>query len=459
MPRTGSNRFGVRVRATVSAVLVVALALVAAAVALVWLLGSAIEETVSRDILDRAQQVAADLSVGDPGALVLRATDDGIVVQVLSGRSVVAATPGVGDAALSGLDPRPGQPEFDNVDGTRLGEPGDTFRVVVLALPSGASADRVVAARSLASAEESQQVVGRLAAFGIPALLLIAASVTWVSLGRALRPVEAIRARTAAIGGEDLAARVPVPASRDEIAALARTMNAMLGRLQAAAATQRAFVSDAGHELRSPIAAIRTEAEVARRSGPTETTFDDLLAETVRLEGLVEGLILLARFDEGALRLDRTDVDLDDLLDHERVRIARGAVTVVADLAPARVSGDPGALSRVLRNVVDNAVRHARTQIRLSCGRLDTAAGGAWLEVSDDGPGVPLDQRDRVLERFVRLDEARARDSGGSGLGLAIAVSLVRAHGGRVALLDPSPPPGLRVRVELPAQVGSSLSR
>lgn len=333
VPRTGSNRFGVRVRATVSAVLVVALALVAAAVALVWLLGSAIEETVSRDILDRAQQVAADLSVGDPGALVLRATDDGIVVQVLSGGSVVAATPGVGDAALSGLDPRPGQPEFGNVDGTRLGEPGDTYRVVVLALPSGASADRVVAARSLASAEESQQVVGRLAAFGIPALLLIAASVTWVSLGRALRPVEAIRARTAAIGGEDLAARVPVPASRDEIAALARTMNAMLGRLQAAAATQRAFVSDAGHELRSPIAAIRTEAEVARRSGPTETTFDDVLAETARLEGLVEDLILLARFDEGALRLDRTDVDLDDLLDHERVRIARGAVTVVADLA------------------------------------------------------------------------------------------------------------------------------
>jgi signal transduction histidine kinase len=234
-------------------------------------------------------------------------------------------------------------------------------------------------------------------------------------------------------------------------------MNAMLDRLEAAVTTQRAFISDAGHEMRSPLAAIRTEMEVAQRVGLGERTIEDLLGETARLERLVADLLLLARADEGAMTLHRADVDLDDLLQDERQRLrTRPGLTVTAAIAPARTVGDRAALARVVRNLVDNAARHAAARVHLACG---VEASHAWIEVSDDGPGVPPADRARVFERFVRLDDARAREDGGSGLGLAIVRELVRASGGTVRLEDGGPLPGARVRVELSAQPPSGENR
>jgi signal transduction histidine kinase len=265
--------------------------------------------------------------------------------------------------------------------------------------------------------------------------------------------VEAIRARTARIGAADLSARVPVPSTGDEVAALAGTMNAMLARLEASARAQRAFVSDAGHEMRSPVAVIRTEMEVAERAGVSVTTISDVLSETGRLERLVEDLLVLARADEGQIRLHRGDVDVDDLLEAERSRLrGRNDVVVTAAITPARVQGDRAALERVVRNLVDNAARHAAGRIHLASG---TDGGRAWVEVTDDGPGIPVEDRARVFERFVRLDDARAREDGGSGLGLAIVRELVRASGGHVGLDGAGPLPGAHVRVELPAQPSS----
>jgi signal transduction histidine kinase len=228
-------------------------------------------------------------------------------------------------------------------------------------------------------------------------------------------------------------------------------MNRMLERLEQAQARQRRLVSDASHELRSPVAAIRQHAEVAL-AHPDRTTTAELaetvLAEDLRLQRLAEDLLLLTRADEHTLGLRRRPVDLDDLVFDEARRL-RGVSRLRVDttaVSAGRVDADAAGLRRVLRNLGDNAVRHAAGQVAFSVAERD---GVVRLRVDDDGPGIPEADRERVFERFVRLDDARARDDGGSGLGLAIVAELVAAHGGTVAI-TPSPTGGTRVEVALP---------
>jgi signal transduction histidine kinase len=433
----------------VVAVAVVALALAVSAFVLVALVERTISESVTTSAAARAGEVAADVAnTGSPPQL--SGSDDGVLIQVVRGASVVAASPALrGVPPLTSSHPPPGGTVVATLDGARIGQDGDSFAVVTLGVPPSTGDDRIIAVQSLAVAENTQQLVFRLAVIGVPALLAVVGLATWFSLGRALKPVESIRARTAGIGAADLSARVPVPASRDEIAALARTMNAMLGRLESSVTKQRAFVSDAGHEMRSPLAAIRTEIEVAERAGVGDRTLPAVQAEAARLERLVEDLLLLARADEGAVAHRRGDVDLDDLVDAEYRRLRdRSTPAVSADVRPARVLGDRPALGRVVRNLVDNAVRHAAGRVYLACGM---SADGAWIEVTDDGPGIPDEQRERVFERFVRLDESRAREDGGTGLGLAIVREVVQAHGGTVTVDGAGRLPGAHVVVRLPA--------
>jgi hypothetical protein len=247
--------------------------------------------------------------------------------------------------------------------------------------------------------------------------------------------------------GKDLGRRVPVPPARDEVGRLAETMNGMIARLQDAQGVQRRFVADASHELRSPLATIATGLELMQNGTADRSTVTALRGETSRLNKLVEGLILLARADERGLRPRREEVDLDEVVDQERGRPADGAVVAEVQAAPVRVVGDRGQLARVVRNLVDNARRHARSRVLVTAGREgDTAV----LEVADDGPGVPAADRARVFERFVRLDDARARSDGGSGLGLAIVAEVVAAHGGSVEVTD-APGGGALFRVRIPA--------
>jgi signal transduction histidine kinase len=432
-------------------------ALALAVTVLVILVGRTVGDSVSAAVLTQADEVATELG-GDASNVQLAQAEGGVRVQVIRGGAVVAASRSLtGRPPLSAAHPAPGESVVLSVDGAPVGRPGVLYRVAVVGTHPATGADRVLAFQSLTVARNAQNVVLRVAAVGVPLLLLLVGFATWASVRRALRPVEQIRARTAEIGVADLSARVPVPAAEDEIAALARTMNAMLGRLEAAVAAQRAFISDAGHEMRSPLAAIRTEMEVAQRVGLGERTIEDLLGETARLERLVADLLLLARADEGAMTLHRDDVDLDDLLRDERQRLrTRPGLTVTAAIAPARTVGDRAALARVVRNLVDNAARHAAGRVHLACG-ID--GSGAWVEVCDDGPGVAPEDRARVFERFVRLDDARAREDGGSGLGLAIVRELVAASGGTVQLDDGGPLPGARLRVVLPAQPPSGENR
>jgi signal transduction histidine kinase len=260
-----------------------------------------------------------------------------------------------------------------------------------------------------------------------------------------------MRARVAGITLADLSERVPLPAADDAIGRLASTMNGMLARLEHAQRAQRAFVADASHELRSPLATIRATIEVSQGSNDSTewtATGNAVLAETERLEKLVGDLLLLARADEDGLVALRMDVDVDDILIAEQDRLRRTTtLAVVADVEPCRVSGDRRQLERLVRNLCDNAARYAVSTVTL--GLRHGADHHVVIVVADDGPGVPPESRGRIFERFVRLDTSRDRSGGGSGLGLAIVDEVARAHGGAVAVTDAEP--GARFEVRLPA--------
>jgi signal transduction histidine kinase len=228
-------------------------------------------------------------------------------------------------------------------------------------------------------------------------------------------------------------------------------MNRMLGRLDEAQFRQRRFVSDASHELRSPVASIRQHTEVALahpEGSSVRELADVVLEEDVRLQRIVEDLLLLTRIDEGTLELRRAPVDLDDLVFEEASRL-RGSTNLTIDVArvsAGRVSGDRDKLERLVRNLSDNAARHARTTISLS---LRDGGGTVVMAIDDDGSGIPAAQRERIFDRFVRLEDARDRDSGGSGLGLAIVLEIAAFHRGTVRVLD-SALGGARFEVLLP---------
>ncbi|WP_369068299.1 sensor histidine kinase [Kineococcus terrestris] len=388
----------------------------------------------AREALDRA--VGAD---DDRGSLIQVVRQDDVVVA--ASRDVAGLGP-LSDA----------RPRVATVTQERGDVPGLDGRWFTTTL--GASADdeyyRVVVVQRGTAAEATLRTASAILAVATPGLLLAVAAATWVFVGRSLRPVEAIRRTVEGIGAGHLDGRVPVPDGRDAVARLAETMNAMLARLEASQRAQRRFVADASHELRSPVATLRAAAEVWAEhpgtSSPEE--FAALVAdESARLEHLVADLLVLARADEGRLASVRGDVDLDELVGAEAARLrATTALAVRVAAAPARVHGDAAQLARVLRNLTDNAARHARGAVALGVRERD---GAAVLEVADDGPGVPAAERGRVFGRFVRLEEARGRGSGGTGLGLAIVAELVAAHGGTVEVAD-APGGGALFRVRLP---------
>jgi signal transduction histidine kinase len=305
-----------------------------------------------------------------------------------------------------------------------------------------------------ADRESVDRVIGTVAmllAVGYPFVIALVAVATYRLVGAALRPVERIRAHVSSISTGQLGDRVPVPPTGDEIAHLAETMNNMLVRLEAGHLAQRRLVGDASHELRSPLATIIAALELANtRPDLVDSALIDgiLLPEARRMRELLEDLLLLARADEQGLAGRTIEVDLDDLLDAERLRLQgiQGR-TIGTTIAPVRVIGDPQQLARVVRNLVDNAVRHARSEVHLEC-RQDGV--NAVIEVCDDGAGIPEPQRARIFERFVRLDTPRARDSGGTGLGLAIVTEIVAAHHGTVQVTE-SAAGGARFVVTLPA--------
>ncbi|MGX1548991.1 sensor histidine kinase [Streptomyces adustus] len=304
----------------------------------------------------------------------------------------------------------------------------------------------VHAGASLAARESAVRSAAVAMLAGLPLVLLVVGGVTWLVTRRALAPVEGIRREMAAItASEDLSRRVPEPASHDEVARLARTTNETLTALEAAVDRQRRFVADASHELRSPIASLRTQLEVGS-AHPQLLDVPGAVKDTERLQHLAADLLLLARLDAGE-RPGQGRVDLGELVREELGRrpADRTPVSLHAD-EELQVAGSRGQLTRVIGNLLDNAQRHARAEVVV---RVTARGDRIVLTVADDGSGVPAAERERIFERFVRLDDARARDDGGAGLGLAIARDVARRHGGTLTATE-SPSGGALFELSLP---------
>ena len=433
-------RGSVRVRITSAAVAVVGVALLLGAIALVASLHAVLTREARVTTTVRAAEVARMVESG--GAAAATVAGDEVMLQVLGpAGEVLAASPNsTGLPALVKL--RPGESRAIDV-------PFDDNAYLVVAAAAGPGRT-VLLGQSLDSVEESTRTLVVLLAIGLPGLLVVVAATTWRVVGRALAPVDAIRAKVDAISAAALHRRVPQPSTRDEIGRLAGTMNRMLERLESAQTRERRFIADASHELRSPIAAIRQHAEVALAHPDLGDGLAPVAhAESMRMQALVDDLLLLAQADEHRSNLRRQPVDVDDLVlaEARRLRDADELRVDASGVSAARVEGDPAALHRMLHNLVDNAARHARHQIGLSLHERD---GWAVLNVDDDGPGVPAGDRTRVFERFVRLDDARSGiDGSGGGLGLAIVAEIVAAHGGSV-VIDDAPLGGARATVRLP---------
>ena len=443
----------VRVRTTAAATVVVGVALLLSAIAMVVLLRRSLTADVSTAATLRAEAAVTQLASGKTdGAIPVGDSEEEFVQALDSSGRVVASS-----ANLDGVPAQVDLPAGETRQIDELTRPGRSLEGgSFLAVAKQASTPRgaltVVSGRSLEPVTESTRTVTTLLAAGVPLLLLIVAVVTWRVVGRALAPVEAMRAEVDAISSRELDRRVGTPSGRDEIARLGKTMNRMLARLEQGQERQRRFVSDASHELRSPVTTIRQQAEIAL-AHPNGTSLEELaevvLEEDVRLQRLVEDLLLLARVDEGNLRLRSAPVDLDDLLFEEakRLQAAPDLRVDTTAVSAGRVAGDAGQLRRLVHNLVDNAARHSRSVVALSLAERD---GRAVLAIDDDGGGVPREERTRIFERFVRLDDARDRDSGGSGLGLAIVAEVAKAHAADVGVLD-SPLGGARFEVSFPS--------
>jgi signal transduction histidine kinase len=316
----------------------------------------------------------------------------------------------------------------------------------------------VVVGSSLEPSDLAVARVRNAAVLGGPPAVLVAAIAAWLLASAALRPVERMRRQAADISEHDPDTSIEVPATRDEIAALARTMNGLLGRLQDALARERGFVADAGHELRTPLAILRAELELASRPGRTNAELAQAVSaaaeETDRLARLAEDLLSLARTDEGSTHIHRERAELGPLLAATVHRASAKATELGVDLELVVDQGlvvdvDADRVRQALTNLIDNALRHAprSSAVRVAATRSGDAV---VMEVADAGPGFPLSFLPHAFERFRRADAARSRDGGGAGLGLAIVRSIAEAHGGTATAANLTTG-GAVVRIELPA--------
>jgi len=385
---------------------------------------SDLSHNLDQDLRGRAQDLAALVQRGGS----LSATSGGLVesgesfAQLVSpdGR-VVDATPHLVGRSL--LEPeelaRAGRVAFFL---NRPSVPGLDEPARMLAVPLGgrvlvAGATRENRAETLRSVRDAFLVGG-------PIALLLASLGGYALAGAALRPIEAMRRRAAEISTSSLDERLPVPETRDEVARLGDTLNAMLGRIESGVVRERRFVSDASHQLRTPLALLTTELELAlgraRSPGDLRAALTSAAESTQRLSRLADDLLLLAREDDGRVPLMREETDLADL-----AHAVASRFNADVDADPAVANLDPLRVEQALTNMLDNAVRHGGGRVTLTASRRDDTVE---LHVLDEGPGFPEGFLAQAFERFSRADPNRPD---GSGLGLAIVDSIARAHGGR----------------------------
>ncbi|WP_258341881.1 sensor histidine kinase [Saccharopolyspora gregorii] len=459
------RRLSIRARTTLTATGIVALATVAIGLSLIGYLHGRLTEELDAALNEQLSTAREAVLAGVE--LPVR-MDDVTVRAIPAGAESALPIPEPGEAPAPGppmsplapADPEPGEPVSPQDDprprpveplgppatGVRSDLPGGIshsgeepiapLRTAQATVDTPAGAQTLIASASTRSVQRATEAATTGLLFGMPVLLAVVAALTWFSTRRALRPVEAIRHEFTRLSAHDLRGRMPVPASGDEIARLALTLNDTLDRLDDSVRRQRQFVADASHELRSPLAALRTPLEVAQAHpqradwpGIAEGTLDDL----DRLERLTSDLLALARID-GMPHTAGEALDLGSLAADTLERRPPTHVRRHAEIEPGVVvDGHRTHLSRLITNLLDNAETHAEQRVSLS---LRVEDGRARLDVLDDGPGVPAESREHVFERFARLDTARARERGGAGLGLALAREIAQLHDGTLAITD-----------------------
>ena len=447
-----------RVRVTLFATLAVTAALVAAAVGLVLVVERTLIGRLERAAIDHMNRVADALADGreppmgrtNPVDVMVQVLDEsGEIIQSFHEQSIISAE-------------APPQPAFSPPPGGLVTGLPTQGQVVVRQVDTK---DLILAQRTVDSPEGRRTVVSisplsevsrsidtviRILWMGIPLLIAVVALVCWYFTGRTLKPVDAMTRRAADISHSTLSGRLPRPETNDEIDRLAVTLNSMLERLEEASQRQHEFVSDASHELRSPISAIKSQLEVALvhpEASSWRAVATNALAESGRMERLVEDLLTLAQAEETASA--REPLDLSELVSSETGRLKDARL--VLDLDGVVVLGDERQLRRAVANLVENATRYADDRIEVSLRRRDRHV---VLAVDDDGPGVRAGERERIFERFTRLDEGRARNHGGIGIGLALVRRVSANHGGQVVCGE-SRLGGARFEVRLPVDGAS----
>ena len=435
----------IRGRTTILVTLLFALTLIVSGVALLTVLRRTMLDNIDTALALRAADLGA-LTASGAAPRNITIPDDGTsFAQIILGDDVIASSTNVrGQPAVDALA------YSSEITVRQTSGDDEVFRLLVTEQNSPAGPVTIAVGTTLADMERTIRVATWTLTIAGLALLTLAGAATWAVVRRALRPVDAMRAEVADITVGELDRRVSQPATDDEIRLLADTMNDMLGRIEAGTRAQRDFVSAASHELRTPIAVIRHALEVARASDSPDWDgiADSVLEEDLRMERLVDDLLLVARADAGVSTNDRwTELDLDDIVFEEARRVPSTMRIDTARVSAGQVHGDSDQLRRVVRNLLDNALRHASHTVAIEHDSID---GRVSVAVDDDGPGIaPEDQR-RIFERFVRLDESRNRSGGGVGLGLPIVAELVESHGGNVRVEASKRLGGARFVVTLP---------
>jgi signal transduction histidine kinase len=441
------RHLSLRTKITVVTVALVAVTLVIGGLLILAALRSELIDDADDTGALRAHELAGAVERSDLDSSIPQMSDPESFAQVVVDGRVVASSDEP-DGTDLGLPPQsPNSLEVYQIGQLPVPKVGP-YRVTALGVAGPDGDATVYVAVSIDGVEDLMATVRRTAAYGGVGLLTVLAVLTWLSIDRTLAPVGAIGAHAEAITGQNLSARVPEPERDDEIGRLARIVNRMLSRLEASSERQQRFVADAAHELRTPIASLRTQLETAIAAGGGADE-RELLKDTIRMQAIVEQLLLLARADSDRAWLRQSAVDLDEVIDSAIAAApSRNGVRInAAAVEPVQLYGDGDLLEQTFSNLLQNAVRHAGSSVRVSGGEAD--GGVAVVAVEDDGPGVPPDRRADIFERFVRLDEARDRHDGGLGLGLAIVTEIVRAHGGSVTV-DGSDLGGARFVVRLP---------
>ena len=451
----GESRWGIRKRSVLSAVVVVTFSMLVGGAFLLLVLQSSLVSAAWNDLAVRANDVARlvqEEGIDETRSTLAEDRRSAEQVQIIAeaNRVVGWTIRGLRSDPISTLRPAPGRTAREELPGVPALGGDDEVLVSARGVEVHGKRYVILVATPLEVQTDTMRTVGLLLLAASPLLVALVAVAIWILVGQSLKTVERIRRQVAEIDGRRLHERVEVPPTGDEIAALASTMNQMLDKLEQSDNSHRAFFSDASHELRSPLSTLVTTAEVASLDESGKTWLDmqqTVLNESSRMQSLVEDLLTLAKVDARQLQLDVQDVDLEDVLDAEIKRLRTvSSLQINAELQPVRVRGDERRLTQVFRNILDNAARHAESSIIV---RMERRPGDVVVSVDNDGEIISPTDRNRVFERFARLDASRSTDGGGSGLGLAISREIMVAHGGTVTAMEGE---GLcRFQVILPA--------